>query len=145
MISNLVAATYGSVSDIEIVWTFIAFLGFIFAVHNWKEARKDLVALREANIKNGRVIVARGAYWSELGRMIVQGIFVSIGSISLSITSPPPGQAPLIIDIATALVRWGLIVGAVILTSQSFLVYQTRKELNQQLGNNDEEAGRSRE
>ena len=88
MISFL-AATYGTVSDIEILWTAIAVVGAFFSQYNLRESIKDRAALKAIDQPNGRLMVANTAVKSEGSRLVMQLIFMAIGVMAMFIAGAP--------------------------------------------------------
>src|SRR4051812_24068751 len=85
---------YGTVEDIELVWTFIAAAGFVFSVFNLKDSLGDWRYLRRRGVKNGRLSVARSNAYTELSRTVIQSIFLVIGILALMLPAPPASSLP---------------------------------------------------
>lgn len=127
---SFLAAQYGTVSDIEIVWTVIAFIGLCFSVHNLVQAVGDLEVLRANNISNGRLILAKFTIKAEAARSIMQLIFFLIGVGAMTLVDPPNQlNLPIRVVLITALFRWGLVIAAGLVTLKSYWAWQVRREL----------------
>ena len=128
---NLIAGTYfhGNVSDIEILWTFLAIIGLAFSFHNVSESRKDLDVLRERGIRNGRWKIAMTALKAEVGRGIIQFIFMLIGIMAMLYPEPPAQIDSFKLSIYRFIFQWGFIASSVILVLKSYWNYQLRREL----------------
>jgi len=126
---SLLAASYGTVSDIELIWTLIAIVGLFFSLHNFKQSHEDLKFLRENGIGNGRVIIARFAMRAEAARALIQMIFITIGISAMFLEEADQGALPLKFIIFGAIFRWGLIISAGLLTYKSYLAYEVRRAL----------------
>jgi hypothetical protein len=127
----ILGASYGSIEDIEILWTLIALVGLFFALFNLKESLVDRKSIKSLNITNGRAKIAKTGLKSEVARVIKQLIFLAIGVIAMSL----PGVeyhtltwSQLLINIA---IRWGLITASFLTTYQSYLYYKLRRDLLQ--------------
>lgn len=125
---GLLAAAYGSVSDIELLWTLIALVGAGFSLYNVRDALKDYNSLGAD--PNGKRELASVAVKTEAGRLVVQCIFVAIGIAAMFVPEVPAAvEQPLSIEIVGFLVRWGIIASSVILTWKSYLVWRLRRTL----------------
>lgn len=146
MIANLIASQYGSISDIEILWTLIALFGLGFSVYSVREAAADSGALRRSGEKNGRLILARTTLRSEVARMIIQLIFLMIGLAAMTIQEPPAQiERPLNIVLASFLIQWGLILSSLIVSLKSFWAYQARAQLKLHYGDPQDPNSRDRD
>lgn len=125
----MLSATYGSVSDIELVWTIISVVGLGFGAFNLKDALGDLKALNMAGIKNGRRIIAKFAIRQEILRMTMQAIFACIGILAMFLPEPPSEPLTTKEAFVGFLIRWGLIVSATIVLTKSIDGYITRHRL----------------
>jgi hypothetical protein len=128
---SVIAGTYfhGNVSDIEVLWVLIATIGVIFSLHNVQESRKDLHALRERNIRNGRHRIAITGLRAEAGRAIVQMIYFTIGAYAMAFPEPPTQHEPFKFSLFRFLFQWGFILSSVILTLKSYWNYELRRDL----------------
>lgn len=125
----MIAATYGPVEDIEILWTLVAFVGVIYSLINVREARADWEFVKERKIANGRRVLARVHLISETLRLASLSIFLTIGVLAATIESPPPEHHPSRIIVTQFLVRWGLIAASIMLVVKSYLAKRVRDEL----------------
>lgn len=125
----IIGASYGNVSDIEIIWVLLAGFGVLFSSFNFKESNKDIKALRGAGIENGRLILAKGARFQDGCRAIVHSIFLAIGVSVLFLPESDLAGQSLPVVMITLLVRWGLIIGAAILVLQTFISYRIRRDI----------------
>jgi hypothetical protein len=133
MILQLLAATYGSVEDIEVIFTLIAFGGLLFSLFNLRNAYCDWKLVKEKGNPSGpRAVWGGFSLVSEAFRSTIQAIFTSLGILAMMVATPqlPPGyhlpmsQLLLRIDF-----RWGLLISALLLLFQSYGVWRTRKRL----------------
>lgn len=132
--TTLIGAQYGTISDIEIVWVTIAVIGLFLAIWNFKNALSDKRALKVANIKNGRTILARANLLSEATRIVIQSIFVGIGIGAMTLADPPDQlDLPLRQTIISALVRWGILIAAALLVFNSGIARWVRGQLQHQV------------
>lgn len=137
---SILAAHFGTVSDIEFAWTLIATIGAGFSLYNLKEAFKDYRVLSFINKKNGRGAIARLTLKSESARLTIQLIFFTIGFLAMLVPEGPstiPG-APLQVVLLGLVFRWGIIVSSILITLKSYWAYQVRKELARGLENRNE-------
>lgn len=126
--TDVIAAQYGSVSDIEIVWTLIALVGVSFAFFNLIEAIRDLEALKAIGDADGRRMIAWLTIRLETTRVVIQSIFILIGILAMTIVDPPDQRAlPTKIIVVNALFRWGLVVSALLICYQSYANFQMRR------------------
>lgn len=127
---SILAAHYGSVEDIEVLWSIIAIVGACFSVYNIREAYRDLRALSYEAARNGRGKFGRLLLKNEIARLIIQLIFLTIGILAMTVTSggTPPGT-PLNLIILGIIFRWGLITASLLVSLISFWAYQTRREI----------------
>lgn len=131
---NVLAATYGTISDIELMWTLIALAGASFSVWNIKESRRDLAALRESKIGNGRYQIATQSLRAEIITFAIQLIHISIGIVAMTLREYPATlQEPLKLVIFRFLFTWGLIAVGTMLLLKSYWNYQLRRYLLQQV------------
>lgn len=123
---RLLAAQYGTVSDIEIVWTLIAACGLVFAIFNLNEAFKDW---RELGPRlNGLRQIASLSLKLEATRVVIQSIFVAIGLMAMTLKDPPDQlDLPWRVVAVTAMFRWGLVTSALLVMYQSFANFQARR------------------
>lgn len=136
---SILAAAYGSVSDIEILWTLIAIIGASFSVYNVREAFKDYRSLKDIDKKNGRGLIARATFKSECARLTIQLIFAAIGILAMFVpeTVLPPDTPFQIVAIGFA-IRWGIIFTSILVSLKSYWAYQVRTELNKRLASHNE-------
>lgn len=116
-----VAAQYGTVGDIEIAWVFIATFGLGFALWNYRDAVIDCRALKNIGAYNGRMLLARAQKWQDGIRAVIHCIFILIGALAMFI---PDNQISDISEPAfwiSIAVRWGLLIGALLLVVQSVI------------------------
>ncbi len=124
-----VAAQYGTVGDIEILWVLIATFGLGFALWNYRDAVKDCRALKEIETINGRMLLARAQKWQDGIRAIIHCIFILIGALAMMIpeTGSTDTSSPAFwIGVS---VRWGLIFGAILLVVQSVIARVVRSKV----------------
>lgn len=126
----MLAAAYGTLSDIEVAWTVVALVGLIVTCFNLREAIKDYRFLQRNEIFNGRRLVARVALKTEMTRVYVQSVFLSIG-IAAGFVPEAPSQLdqPWAILVIGFLVRWGLITAAILIAMQSVWLRRLRTDL----------------
>lgn len=122
----MIAAAYGSVSDIEILWSVIAAVGLSYSLYNLRDALKDYDFIKHHKISNGRRILARHAVYGEGIRAAIQGIFLTVGILAAFVPEAPPVEAITVISILGLIIRWGLILSSVLLTIKSYLGKRSR-------------------
>ena len=127
---SFLAAQYGTVSDIELVWTIIALVGIIFSGFNVYNAILDRKALAKLPVRNGRWLLASFALRAELARMAILLIFFSIG-IGAMLLQDPPSQLtlPTVQVVVGTIFRWGLVISALLITLKSYWAYELRNTL----------------
>ncbi len=123
-----VAAQYWRISDIEIVWTLIASVGFVFSIYNFQDALGDYRAA--STIMNGRREVAILGLKMELCRMVIQAIFILIGLAAMTIADPPDQLArPWNLTLLSILFRWGMVISALLVLYMSYSNFRVRRIL----------------
>lgn len=117
----ILGENYGSVSDIEIVWVLLTGLALIFSLYNMWASILDYRYLRLLHLPpNGRKDQAEGTIIAETARTMILLIFLSIGIIAMTLPEAPPNlDIPRNQEIASILIRWGLIASAVLIAVQS--------------------------
>jgi hypothetical protein len=125
----VIAAAYGTVSDIEILWVLVALVGCIYSVFNIRASQRDFDWLNENKIENGRRTLARYQLLAELLRAATQTIFLTIGVLAGFLPEPPPVPLTHIQSIVGFAARWGFITASVFLTIKSYLGYRVRQVL----------------
>lgn len=125
---SFLAANYGPVEDIEVVWTLIALIGAGFSIYNVREAVKDLGALSTIDKGNGRGRLGRFAIKTEVARLLSQIIFLIIGALAMTVaTVSSPKGLPWNLQLLSIVFRWGLITASVLVSLQSYWGYKIRK------------------
>lgn len=134
-ILNVVAAAYGSVADIEIVWTAIAAFGLFFSFYNIRESRKDLVAVEILTGSRGNRahILALAGLKMEIARAVIQAIFITVGIMAMTLPGTPTRLLPLKLVIFQAIFTYGFIISALLLTLKSYWNYRLRVDLRNSL------------
>lgn len=122
---------YGTVEDIELVWSFIALIGLVFSVFNLRDSLGDLRFLKRAGVKNGRLSVAKSNLYTELSRTIIQSIFLTIGIMALFLPAPPASSLPPLQLAIQVAFRWGLVISASLLALNTYLSHNLRKHLTE--------------
>lgn len=149
MIANLVgllAAQYGSVSDIELVWTLLALAGLSFSVYNVREAAADLGALKRSGERNGRMLLARMTVRSEVARMAIQLIFLTIGIGAMTLQDAQnQSQLPFRVALVSFLIQWGLIFASALISLKSYWAYSMRSQLKTHYGDPQDPNGDDRD
>jgi hypothetical protein len=126
----LLGAAYGSVSDIEVMWTLIAAVGLAFSLYNMREATSDAATLRERGIANGRRILATTNVLAESARLAKQTIFLLIGIVAMFLPEVAnSADLPTVQMLAGIFIKWGLIVASLLTTFQSYLGFRARRLL----------------
>lgn len=125
----MLAAGYGTISDIEVVWVLIALVGVLFGIFNTTDAIEDREAVDRKKLANGRKLFADSAVYIEYMRLAVQIIFLVIGVAIMTIPDPPSTPQTVKIVVISAIVRWGLISASAILLAKSIYTYFVRKQL----------------
>lgn len=125
----MLAASYGSVGDIEIMWCIIAACGLVFSCYTLYRALGDRRYLIVEGIGNGRRKIAAYTIFAEGARAAIQLIFLCIGILSLFLPQSNTNQLPTPQLVEIILIQWGLIVSSVLLTLKSITAYILRKKL----------------
>lgn len=125
----MIAATYGTVEDIEILWVILALVGLVYSAINVTEAAKDYRFVQERRIANGRRVLAWSHLVSESLRAGVLFIFLVIGVLAMFFASPPTGQVPRNVTIAMAVTRWGLIASSAMLVLKTYIAKKARDQI----------------
>ncbi len=127
----MIAAAYGSVSDIEILWTGLALVGMGFSAFNIHEAYCDRKALRELQVNSAREILANNHLTGEIIRGIILTIFAVLGVMAMWIPEiPPQVHQPTYIVVFGAFFRWGFITSSALLVLKSVLEWHERRQLS---------------
>lgn len=126
----MLAAAYGSVSDIEVLWVVVALVGLAVTGFNFADAVRDRKYLIDNGISNGRRIVADTQVYTEFTRLSIHTIFATIGVLAMFLAEAPnsPDQPWPAVAIGVA-IRWGLIVSSILLMSQSIALRRMRNKL----------------
>lgn len=128
----MLGVSFGTVSDVEVLWTLLAFVGAVFSGINIGAAWGDYSYLKRQEIVNGRAYLARNALIAEVCRFVIQNIFVAIGLGAMTLTPPNPDiELPLKLKIFSVLFQWGFITASALLTFKTWLLYRTRKILRE--------------
>jgi len=143
LIPFLIAAAYGSVSDIEILLVLISSIGLAFSIFNLRESWGDWRFLKNlgktdyGSNYDPRMVVAINGLRSEVARTIIQTIYLSLGIFALFI---PENHAilPLKLQIFGFLFRWGFIAASILLTLKSYWGYQIRHRVLEHYGFEDD-------
>ena len=115
----MIAANYGPVADIEILWTLIALVGAGFSYYNVRDALEDWRTARDLP-GNGRKWIAAVSLRLESARMAIQLIFALIGFLAMLLAETEPSlQQPWHVTAIGVTIRWGLIVCSVLIFMQS--------------------------
>lgn len=126
----MIAAAYGSVSDIEIAWVLIALVGLAYSLFNVREALADIDWLETNKISNGRRQLAKYQLAAECLRSAVQLLFVTVGILAMFVPETPDMLAlPTLQVVLGFLIRWGLITASIMLTIKSYLGKRVRDVL----------------
>lgn len=129
-ILNIIGAQYGTVSDIEVVWTALAGFGLAFSLFNLRDAWHDYSAL--GVLANGRRGIAVLSIKMEATRTVIQAIFFTIGISAMTIPDAPDQlHQPTKLIVLSILFRWGLVISAILIFYQSYANYQLRRQLLQ--------------
>lgn len=122
----MLAATYGTVSDIEILWTVVGATGVLFSAFNLRDAWIDRKAVIAAGVRNGRRLIASFSVRSEAARLAIQSIFVTVGILAVFTPEPPNGSLHGI-QLATSIVaRFGLVLSEILVLFKSIDAYIVR-------------------
>lgn len=115
-----VGAAYGTVADIEILFTTMAGVGLVFSIFNIIDAWHDRQALKEAGVVNGRMPLAEVALRVEIARAAVQTIFTTIGLLAMTLPETDNEvDGPWNVVLTGIVFRWGLITAALLIFFQS--------------------------
>lgn len=129
---SVLAAGYGTVSDIEIAWTLLAVIGGVFSVTNVRDALADLNATDHLRPLNGRRSIAVVGLKIEVTRLAMQLIFATIGVLAMLLDDQPPvSDLPWRVAAAGVMIRWGLIVVSALVLYQSIENRRLRQVLRE--------------
>lgn len=119
----MILDSYGTVSDIEIVWVGLASVGVGFTLYNMISAYKDMRYLMGLKLPpNGRRDLAVSTVLVEAMRLICLLIFIAIGIAAMTLPEIPPDlQIPTNQLVIGILIRWGLILASILIILQSIL------------------------
>jgi hypothetical protein len=83
----MIGASYGTVSDIELVWTIISLVGFCLSSFNVRATVRDCRWLRASRVSrsdlNGRWLIAWAQFKLEASRGFCQLVFFTIGILAM--------------------------------------------------------------
>lgn len=131
---NIIAASYGNISDIEIMWTLLALGGAFFAIFNLIESHQDLAALKDRDITDGRFKIAKTGLRAEIARLTIQIINATIGIMAMTYPDPPSTIHESLRDtIFRFFFTWGFIFSATLLSLQSYWNYSLRHDLQRSI------------
>jgi hypothetical protein len=128
---TVLAAAYGSVSDIELLFIAIAGFGLFFSFFNIREAIGDIKALKAIDadqIDNyeARLILAKATLKAEIARGIIQLVFLSLGAMAAFTPEAPPQILTTFQTVFGFVFRWGLTLSAALIAYKSYLTKHTR-------------------
>lgn len=114
---------------IQILWTTIAIVGFGFAANNFLSSNRVVDNLARENDVEDEVElrVSRSLRMTELMRVTVQSIFISIGAISFFTPTTILDGLPLRIQVFAYALRWGLVFAAMLTAAQSINLFYLRR------------------
>jgi len=135
-------ASYGTVSDFEILLVVISFVGLCFSTYTARQAWKDYQALcAEPRETRGLLWFAShmlSKVWvvSECGRIYLQFIFLVLGAYYLTFADPTRAGLPQWREIMSVILQWLFITGAAATAGKSIYVWYVRMRLQEdaQLG-----------
>jgi hypothetical protein len=137
---GLLAATYGTVSDIEIIFLCITTFGIIFSLANVKNMWNDKQALLSVpederdDLYWAKVELANTAFTAELLRFFMQALLFTLAAFSATIAEPPSQiHLPLKLVLFGTIFRWGLTFVAGALAFTSYLTKKTRRVVQNRL------------
>lgn len=127
----MIAAQYGSVSDIEIIWVLIALCGVAVSSWNYWQAREDEKALKMLRVPvNGKMRIANTAKTQDAIRITIHGIFALIGFAAMTtVDTPNQSDLPWNIILIQFTITYGLIFGSALLVLGSLLAANLRRDL----------------
>lgn len=119
-----------TISVPELIWTLVTGIGLCFNLSLFREAGRDLVALRKAKINSLREYAAISNVISEALRTFVQAVFFSLGVYAMTYPNVVNGYHPPIPRFAWILT--GLFIGtSVVMAGASILDRVRRRRLLQ--------------
>ncbi len=125
----MLGASYGPVSDFEILWTLVCFLGFCFSLFNIRDSYCELVAVKETKLDGAMRILAEHHLIGEIIRGIILFGFLSVGITSLLVQDIKVDNVPTRIIVFGAIARWVILLAAVLLVVKSILEFIDRRRL----------------
>jgi hypothetical protein len=133
---SFLAASYGSLSDIEIAWTLLAAIGLIFSIFNVREAYADWTSLKDLPMREGnsRPLIAWNSLKTEAASSVIQILFGTIGILSMLLPQTSDQlDLPLKQLLISITIRWGLLIGATLLALKSYWTFSMRREFLREL------------
>lgn len=130
---RLLLDSYGSVSDIEVIFTVLAFIGLCFSLYNARESWSDYRALKRAGRSargktyDGRYVVAWNSLRAEIARSLIQFIYVVLGFYAFFLPEVSNANMPLKFVIYGIIARYGFIAATALLTLKSYWGYEVRR------------------
>lgn len=120
---------FGRVELVQLLWTFIAIIGFSFASVNLFASNKVVQRLKKNTRKVDEVElrVSTSLRTTEFLRVLIQTIHVFIGALSFTIPASHIHGLPLKYQILGFAFRWGLVASATLTTMQSINLFRLRK------------------
>lgn len=130
MIANL----FDNVYFVQALWCIIASVGFFYASINAYAAFKVVKRLRKTKLKSDEVEkrVSTSLRTTEVFRVCIQTIHLTIGFLSFTVPAAHLGGLPLKYQILGYAFRWGLVTSATLTTLQSVNLYRLRKFFEKQ-------------
>jgi len=143
---GVLAAAYGSVSDIEILLVVVTTIGLLYGFYNIREMYRAWIILhRQGKTDHGphydaRMVVAINGLRSEIARVLIQLWLVTLGVIAMTIPETPPYiHEPFKLVIFGFIFRWGIIGTSLLLSLKSYWGYQVRQRVNEHYGEGEPE------
>lgn len=126
----MIAAAYGPVSDVEIIWVVVAFVGLIYSLLNVQDSLGDRKFLDDNRITNGRRALAKYQLMAEILRAGMQLIFFAIGVAAMTLPEiHNSADLPTHELVIRVLLTYGLVASSIMLTIKSYLGFRVRNIL----------------
>ena len=116
-----------TVSLLELLWTFICLIAWVYNMAGLADAKEDLKLLKAYEINGFREIIAKGNIRHEQVRIGIQTIFIVVGIMSMFVTNAHYTETASVIR--SHVVGAFFIGAAILLTYNSYADRRDRKAL----------------
>jgi len=118
------------VSVIEVLFTAIATIGFLFSLYNFSEAFLDALYLAQHKIVNGRQVLAKSSGVTSGLRAVVQAIFMAVGITYMFIPGIPSNvELSAAQETVRLLASYGFVTAALATAVSEIILFRVRRQL----------------